>query len=114
MREKEKIHEKLVLTLKMIFKGRDVNLIFMHGGCYWFAEMLKKYIPCSEIVFNRKLQHCASYFNNGVYDIRGRIMSDGFFVASAKDIAYMKKHFIPCFDTETVKRNVEKLMGLTV
>ena len=39
MREKEKIHEKLVLTLKMIFKGRDVNLIFMHGGCYWFAEM---------------------------------------------------------------------------
>ncbi len=64
---------------------------------------LQQYIPDSVIVFNRKIRHCASLFNDGVYDIRGRIPSGGFWIATAEDMQYMQKHFMPSFDAEVLE-----------
>lgn len=84
--------------------------MFLHGGCYWLAMTLHKYIQNSEIVINYTLQHCACRFDKGVYDITGRISGKGFLTAGKKDFLYMEKHFIPCFDTGAVSEYLEKTL----
>lgn len=82
--------------------------MFTKGGCYWLAKTLHQYIPGSEIVFNRRAQHCACWFDNGVYDISGRISGTGFYPATSRDMDYMKKHFVPYFDVKPIGEHVEK------
>lgn len=110
-KENTKIYKKLIAAIHQYCVGRDVNYMFLHGGCYWLASILHEYIPDSNIVFNRKFQHCACQFNRGVYDIRGRIMNEGFEIATAKDTEYMEKRFIPCFDTEALSNHVYLAMN---
>lgn len=105
-----KIYKKLISAVSEYFAGKDVQYIFLHGGCFWLASMLHQYIPDSDIVFNRKMQHCACFFNHGVYDIRGRIFSEGFAIASRKDMEYMRKHFVPPFDVEAVSSYLREIM----
>lgn len=105
------IYNELILTIKKYFDAKDVQHIFLHGGCYWLAITLCRYIPDSVIVFNRKMQHCACLFNDGVYDIRGRIQSKGFFVATTKDMKYMQKHFVPIFDVEMLESYLNVMMS---
>ena len=57
------------------------------------------------------MQHCACLFNDGVYDIRGRIQSRGFVVAATEDIKYMQRHFVPAFDAEALKEHVNIIMN---
>lgn len=102
--------EKLISGIKEYFAGKDVSNLFLHGGCYWLALTLNKYIPDSDIVINRKGQHCACLINQKVYDIRGRISSEGFSVATEKDMKYMQKHFVPCFDTDAISRHLCMVM----
>lgn len=104
------VFEKVVLTIQSYFSGKDILQLFLHGGCYWLAMTLHQYIPDSAIVFNRKMQHCASLFNDGVYDIRGRIPSSGFRIATTEDIKYMQKHFIPDFDADDLKTYLDIIM----
>lgn len=104
------IFEKVILTIQNYFSGKDILQLFLHGGCYWFAITLHQYIPDSVIVLNRKMQHCASLFNDGVYDIRGRIPSSGFCIATTEDMKYMQKHFIPNFDTKHLKAHLDIAM----
>lgn len=104
------IYERLISAIECYYCGNDVRYLFLHGGCYWLALTLHKYIPDSVIVFNRKMQHCACLFNQGVYDIRGRILSEGFAVASAKDMDYMRKHFVPNFDTKAIGAYLSAVM----
>lgn len=104
------IYEKLILAIKEYFAGKDVLYLFLHGGCYWLALILNKYISDSEIVFNRKRQHCACLINQKVYDIRGRIPGEGFYIATEKDMKYMQKHFVPCFDTDAISRHLSMIM----
>lgn len=102
--------EKVILTIQSYFSGRDILQLFLHGGCYWLAMTLHQYIPDSVIVFNRKMQHCASFFDNGVYDIRGRIPSGGFCIATMEDLKYMEKHFIPDFDADALQTHLDAIM----
>lgn len=104
------IYEKLISAIQGYFRGKDIQYMFLHGGCYWLAMILHQYIPNSTIVFNRKMQHCACLLSKGVYDIRGRIQSRDFFVATLDDMKYMQKHFIPTFDTE----NLENYLKITM
>lgn len=105
------IYERLIEAIQSYFCGRNIQYMFLHGGCYWLARVLQKYIPDSVIVFNRKMQHCACLFNNGIYDIRGRISSRGFFIATTKDIKYMQKHFVPSFDAEALENYLNTIMN---
>lgn len=105
-----KIYERMIVAIYSYFRGENIQYMFLHGGCYWLAMTLQQYIPDSVIVFNRKMQHCASLFNNGVYDIRGRISGSGFFVATTEDMKYMQKHFVPSFDEEALENHLNMIM----
>lgn len=107
----DKIYHKLTVAIRQYFVGRDIYNMFLHGGCYWFVSALHEYIPNSQIVFNRKIQHCACSFNCGIYDIRGRILNEGFLVATRKDIDYMQKYFIPYFDTKLISNYLSIVMS---
>lgn len=74
--------------------------VLTHGGCFWFAKKVHEYIPSSDIVFNRCMQHCAVMIDNSVYDATGCISKQYFKSASAKDIEYMQKHFKPNIDLD--------------
>lgn len=104
------IYEKLIAAVKQYFAGRDVRYMLLHGGCYWLASTLHEYISGSDIVFHQQMQHCACAFDRGVYDIRGRISGRGFMIATARNMEYMKKHFVPCFDVEAINRYLKELM----
>ena len=110
MNENKIIYEKLINGIKYYYKGKDIFQMFLHGGCYWLALTLHKYIPDSAIVFNQKMQHCACLFNQGVYDIRGRIHSGGFVIAGKEDMEYMKKHLVLYFDTKGLGCYLNELM----
>lgn len=108
--ENIKTYEKLIAAIRQYCAGRNIKYMFLHGGCYWLASIIHGYVPGSEIVFNRKMQHCACLFNNGIYDIRGRITKEGFKIAVSEDIKYMKKRFIPCFDADALGRHLHSVM----
>ena len=60
----------------------------------WFqiTSKIKENIPNTSIWWNRKLMHCAIYFeeNNGLYDITGRINKDGVSVVVSQDLHIIK------------------------
>lgn len=105
------IYERMIVAIQGYFGGKNIQYMFLHGGCHWLATTLQRYIPDSVIVFNRKMQHCASLLNNGVYDIQGRIPSSGFFVATTADIKYMQKHFVPTFDVKALENHLNIMMN---
>lgn len=103
------IYQMVIDSITQYYKGRNFRYMFLHGGCYWLAATLHKYIRDSEVVINYRLQHCACRFDKGVYDITGRISGRGFFAAEKKDFSYMEKHFKPYFDTEPINNHAESL-----
>ncbi|MCR5716695.1 MAG: hypothetical protein K6G23_07620 [Lachnospiraceae bacterium] len=76
--------------------------LFLHGGCYWFASTLQQRITPSTLYINRATEHCALYFDHGLYDIRGKISPYGFHPASEREISFMTKNYKPKFDVATL------------
>lgn len=68
------------------------------------AETLHRGIENSVIMINRIEEHCALYFDNGLYDVRGQISAHNFCIARARDISFMKKNYIPKFDAEKLEQ----------
>lgn len=64
----------------------------------------------SVIMINRIEEHCALAFEDGLYDITGRISVKNFHRASMREISFMKKNYIPHFNTEELE---EYLAGIT-
>ena len=102
-------YEKILDALKAYFTMKNWKDLFLHGGCYWLANVLHLGIPASSIMINRKEEHCALFFQNGLYDIRGKISAKQFRIAGERDICFMQKNYIPQFD---VKKLEEYLTGL--
>lgn len=75
----------------------------MEGGCYWLAKILQNGIPLSHIMINRIEEHCALYFEQGLYDVRGKISTRNFTFAGDRDISFMEKNYIPHFDYKKVE-----------
>lgn len=50
-------------------------------------------------MINRVEEHCAIRLSDGLYDVRGKISSYGFHRATDREISFMKKNYIPKFDT---------------
>lgn len=71
---------------------------------------LQKGIRDSVIMINRIEEHCALAFEDGLYDITGRISVKNFHRASMREISFMKKNYIPHFNTEELE---EYLAGIT-
>lgn len=93
-------YRKIMDLLESYFKEKDWQRYFLNGGCYWLADFLHHGIWGSVIMINRMEEHCALYFDGGLYDVTGRISKKNYVVAEEKEINFMKKNYIPRFDTQ--------------
>ena len=102
-------YKRVIDAIYKFYNGRDVVDLFCHGGCFYLARRLTSLIDDSLIMWNRKKMHCAAYFDKGLFDITGRISKKGFYIADSKAIQYMKKHFIPDFNTKELDKYLREL-----
>lgn len=98
-----KFYIMVIEALKNYFNVKDWEKLFLEGGCYWLSKTLKTGIPNSDIMINRMEEHCALFFEYGLYDIRGKIPMRNFKLASDRDISFMEKNYIPHFDYKRVE-----------
>ena len=101
----------VLAALASYFHNRDWKSLFLTGGCYWLADFLHDGIQDSVIMINRIEEHCALYFEHGLYDVRGRISTKDFRRAQERDIRFMKKNYVPHFDTKKLEQYVRELFG---
>lgn len=98
---------KMVLDiLEQYFHCKNWQMLFLSGGCYWLANLLHQGMEGSSLMINRIEEHCALYFDNGLYDVRGRISPNNFHIASEREISFMKKNYIPKFDTGKLEQYI--------
>ena len=97
-------YRKILCALENYFAEEDWKNKFLTGGCYWLANILHQRIKDSVIMINRIEEHCALYFENGFYDVRGRISVRNFHAASEREISFMKKNYIPKFDQDQLEK----------
>lgn len=102
-----KYYRKIMDLLESYFKEKDWKRYFLNGGCYWLADYLHHGIKGSVIMINRMEEHCALYFDGGLYDVTGRISTKNYVVAGEKELNFMKKNYVPKFDTYEVMQYLE-------
>ncbi|HIX37163.1 hypothetical protein [Blautia sp. An46] len=105
----ESYYLRVLQMLESYFHDQHWKTLFLKGGCYWLAELLHQGIRDSKIVINRVEEHCAVAFNHGIYDVTGRISGKNFHIASPREISFMKKNYIPQFNTEKLERYLKML-----
>lgn len=92
--------------LEHYFNDPDWQRLFLSGGCYWLANILHQGIEGSVIMISRIEEHCALYFDHGLYDVRGRISLKTFHSAAEREISFMKKNYVPKFDTQKLEQYI--------
>ena len=97
-------YKNVLRLLERYFAESGWKKLFLNGGCYWLADTLHQGIASSRIMINRMEEHCALYFDNGLYDIRGRISTKDFHEAKEKEINFMKKNYVPKFDVKRLEQ----------
>lgn len=103
-------YKKIIDALACYFSRNGWEKLFLTGGCYWLANMLHRGINESVFMINRMEEHCALYFENGLYDVRGQISMKNFHIASEREISFMKKNYIPKFATEELEQYLAALI----
>lgn len=80
-------------------KRLSIPLIFMHGGCFEYAKVLKRYYNGIFVVDDEEIiSHCAFFYEGKQYDIEGE-KREGFYkdipfrIATFKDIDCMNRSF---------------------
>lgn len=101
-------YKRIIEALAAYFNFGNWQRLFLEGGCYWLASVLHQGIPDSYFMINRMEEHCALHFEEGLYDIRGRIPEKNFRIATERDISFMKKNYIPHFDTSDLESYLQK------
>lgn len=103
---------QIIQLLNEYFK-EDTRKMFLSGGCFFLAELLHRYIHHTKIMINREKEHCATEIGcHGVYDITGKIKGTDYRYATKRDIAFMKKNYIPKFNEEQVLHYVSSNIKL--
>lgn len=59
-------------------------------------------------MINRTEEHCGLFFGNGLYDVSGKISTFHFRDATERDIGFMKKNYVPHFDTQALEIYLSK------
>lgn len=54
-------------------------------------------------MINRVQEHCAVAFGGSLYDVTGKILSQGFHEAGSREIAFMRKNYVPHFQAEQLE-----------
>ena len=84
-------YRKIMDLLESYFKEKDWKRYFLNGGCYWLADYLHQVIKGSVIMINRMEEHCALYFDGGLYDVTGRISTKKLCGSRGKRIKFYEK-----------------------
>ena len=72
----------------------DAKTYFTNGGCFEFAQVVKKYIPMSQIMINKENDHCAIAYRGNIYDATGIVRNKmDYSIARIDDIKYMEDRF---------------------
>lgn len=100
-------YEKVLHALESYLGDSNWRKLFLYGGCFWLADFLHRGIANSIIMINRLEEHCALYFENGLYDVNGKISTNNFCVALERDISFMKKNYIPHFNVRDLEEYLE-------
>lgn len=99
-------YQTVIGILEAYFQDAGWEKQFLNGGCYWLAKTLKRGIRDSSIMINRVQEHCALFFEGGLYDICGRISLRNFRIASERDLQFMEKNYVPKFDAEKLDQHL--------
>lgn len=100
-----------VEALHNYFDGKkNWQRLFLEGGCYWFASTLSQYIPGSLLMINRMEEHCAISINSSLFDVSGKISKCNYVTASDRQISFMRKNYIPKFDTVKLEEFLKQYM----
>ena len=85
----QRYYSEVMAALERYFACSGWEKYFLCGGCYWLAKILHRGIRRSIIMINRMEEHCALYFEQGLYDVTGKISAAHFFAAGPREIAYI-------------------------
>ena len=96
------------MLLEKYFNTTNWKKLFLQGGCYWFANTLRQGIMDSKLMINRIEEHCGLFFENGLYDVSGKISTIHFRYATEREISFMKKNYVPHFDTQALETYLSK------
>lgn len=110
--EKLEVYEKVLRALESYFGRKDWKKLFLNGGCFWLAEFLQERIPGSYLMINRAQEHCALCFAGGLYDVSGKISMKNFERATPRQISFMRKNYVPKFDTGRLREYLTKDLEL--
>lgn len=102
-------YRKMLRLLEEYFSFPGWEKLFLTGGCYWLACTLQKGIRVSRIMVNRMEEHCALYFENGLYDVTGKISVKNFRNAEERDLRFMEKNYVPHFDVKSLEQYLKRL-----
>lgn len=105
---REAYYRNVLTLLERYFAGSDFRKPFLQGGCYWLADFLHRGIRDSRIMINRVEEHCALAFGRGIYDVTGCISARNFHAASERELSFMKKHYVPGFDTAALEQYLQE------
>ena len=101
---REEYYRRTLELLEAYFAVDSWKKLFLNGGCYWLAKFLHRGIRGSVIMINRVEEHCALAFQQGLYDVTGKIPAGNFHAASQQEICFMEKNYIPRFDTQKTEQ----------
>ncbi|MDD5936030.1 MAG: hypothetical protein PUC65_10810 [Clostridiales bacterium] len=97
-------YEEIIQKIKSYYGTSFREELFLQGGCYWLADYLHNHLTHSYIMINKEKEHCAIEIQNELYDITGKITSRHYVWATERNIAYMKKHYRPKFNTQALEQ----------
>jgi len=101
-------YNNTINKIKEYFNKENYEELFLHGGCFFFANYIQKQIPGSYLVLNKQQEHCAICINGKVYDITGKISGKGFEKATERTYSYMRKNYKPKFDEKKLLNYLEQ------
>lgn len=100
-------YRRILQALEEYFVESNWRKLFLEGGCFWLADRLHRGIRDSRFMINRQKEHCALYFEGGLYDVTGKIPIQNFYLAGKRDICYMRKHYVPRFDVGKLEQYLD-------
>jgi len=105
------LYDYIVDCIYEYFEDRNVEDLFLHGGCYWFASYLHERLKHSFLMFNKEKEHCAIEIQNKLYDITGCIKSTNYVLASNRQLKYMAKNYTPNFDQYKLEKYLDHMLS---
>lgn len=103
-----KYYLSVLTALENYFHVKYWKQLFLEGGCYWLANLLHKGISGSFLMISRIQEHCGVFFDNGLYDVSGKISAKSFYRAGDRDICFMKKNYRPSFDVVRLEKYLKE------